>query len=577
MKFTHRPHVDKTLLATAVILALGAPAAIAAPTALTATFDMWDPTGARAGTQDTAVTGNFDIVARTATLSSTQPFFGLLWTAYDATLYGPGTYTVSTNDAGCSYPACASGSPLTFTVPAGHVAAHMKFAWGTTGGIDVVNIWNTAGTSIDVEGDGVAGLDMVDGPFVGFSANFNINPSAAANTAPAVSNLSLTTSPGAPVSWTPTFTDNVDAINDTITAICSVASQPAGGVGVATVTNCSTASFDPQALIDGSVVTFTYQVNDRHFYNNIGTGTVTVTVSSTPPPVAADAAMVVNGTTPGTIDLSTSITDGDGNENLATLAIDTQATHGTAVSNGDGTVTYTADAGFTGTDTFTYTVDDLDTQTSNAATVTVTVRATGPSSSTGTYTPGVLATSVGSTDGSGLTEADVGTDSAMAQQCVGGCFDFEVSGIAGSATVVLPLSTSVPATTPYSRNIQYRKLINGTWQYFDMTDGSIIASAAAVSTSPLICPEAGSSDYSTGLTAGHRCLQLTIIDGGSNDADGLANGTVVDPGGIGVGVSVTSSIDDPAIGTSGGGGAFGWWTLAGLLAWLGVQRRKLIR
>lgn len=577
MKNTTKPLVDKTALISAVLLAMGASSAMALPTSVTATFDMWDPTGARAGTQDTAVTGNFDIIARSATLSSTQPFFGLLWTAYNATLYGPGTYTVSTNDDGCGYSICASGTPLTFTVPAGHVAAHMKFAWGATGGIDVVNIWNTAGTSTDVEGDGVAGMDMVDGPFIGFSANFNINPSAAANTAPAVSNLSLTTLPGTPVSWTPTFTDNVDAINDTSTATCSVASQPAGGVGVATVTNCSTASFNPQGLPDPSVVTFTYQVNDRHFYNNIGTGTVTVTVSATPPPTAADAVMTVNGTTPRTLDLSSSISDADGNEDLTTLAIDTQATHGTAVSNGNGTVTYTADAGFTGTDTFTYTVADLDTQTSNAATVTVTVLATAPAVSTGTYTPGVLATSVGSTDGSGLTEADVGTDSAMAQQCVGGCFDFEVSGIVGSATVVLPLSAGVPATTPYSNRIQYRKLINGQWQDFSTNDGSVIASAAAISTSPLVCPAAGSSDYSNGLTAGHRCLQLTIVDGGDNDADGAVNGTVVDPGGIGVGVSVTSTIDDPAIGTSGGGGAFGWWTLAGLLTWLGLQRRRIMR
>lgn len=568
-----KPYVDKTFLASAILLALGTSSAIAAPTTVTATFDMWDPTGARTGTQDPYVTGNFDIIARAATLSSTQPFFGLLWTAYDATLYGPGTYTISTNDAGCSYQACASGSPLTFTVPAGHVGAAMKFAWGTTGGIDVVNVWNTAGTSIDVEGDGTAGLDMVDGPFAGFSANFNITPSAAANMAPAVSNLSLTTQVGVAIAWTPTFTDNVDAINDTVTAICSVASQPGGGVGIATITSCSTASFDPQGLTNGSAVTFTYQVNDQHFYNNIGTGTVTVTVSSNPPPIADDAAMTVAGSTPGTLDLSSSITDGDGNQDLTTLAIVAQGSDGTAVSNGGGTVTYTANAGFSGTDTFTYNVQDLDPQTSNTATVTVTVNATEPSVSIGTYTPGVLATSVGSTDGSGLTTADIGTDSEMSQQCIGGCFDFEVSGIAGSATVVLSLSEAIPATSPFSRRLVYRKLIGATWQDFATTGGNAIASAAAISTSPLVCPAAGSSSYSNGLTTGHRCLQLTIADGGANDADGLVNGTVVDPGGIGVGASVISSIDDPSIGNTGGGGAAGWWTLAGLLALLGIQRR----
>lgn len=594
MNRSTQPHHTQAVLAGAILLALGSSTAFAAQTTLTsASFDMWDNTGTRTGTQDTRVTGYFDIIAENASLTSTRPFFGLLWTAYNTTLYGPGTYTVSTNDAGCAYTNCASGTPLTFTVPAGYVGAHMKFAWGSTGGIDVVNVWNTAGTSVNVaSGTGavgvydpdtetispIPGLPMVDGPFQGFSANFNLTPSPTANTAPAVSSQSVTTQPGVTVPWTPTFTDSVDAINDTTTAQCSIASQPAGGVGVASVaTNCSSASFNPQGLVDGSVVTFTYQVNDRHYFNNTGTATVTVTVSNTPPPVAADAAMTVNGTTPGTLDLSSSITDGDSNQDLTTLAIVTNGSHGTAVSNGDGTVTYTANSGFTGTDTFTYTVDDADTQTSNAATVTVLVRATEPSVSTGTYTPGTLANSVGSTDGSGLTAADVGTDSAMARQCIGGCFDFEVSGIAGSASVVLPLSTGIPDATPYNNRIVYRKSIGGQWQNFDTSDGSAIASANAISTSPLVCPEAGSTSYTDGLNEGGRCLQVTIMDGGPNDADGAVNGTVVDPGGIAVGVSVTSTIDDPPIGTSGGGGAAGWWTLAGLLAWLGVQRRRSIR
>lgn len=588
-------HHTQAVLASAILLALGSPMAFAAQTPLTSsTFDMWDSDGARTGTRDTAVTGNFDIIAESASLTSTKPFFGLLWTAYNTTLYGPGTYTVSTDDTGCSYTVCASGTPLTFTVPAGYVGAHMKFAWGSTGGIDVVNLWNAAGTSVNVTTSQVGvltydpildanvmipipGLPMVDGPFQGFSANFNLTPSPTANTAPAVSNFSLTTAPSTPVAWTPTFTDSVDGINDTSTAVCSVASQPVGGVGVASVTNCSTASFNPQGLVDGSVVTFTYQVDDGHYFNNTGTGTVTVTVKATPPPVAADAVMTVTGTTQGTLNLSSSITDGDSNQDLTTLAIATGASHGTATSLGNGSVTYTADSGFTGTDTFTYTVADADTQTSNAATVTVTVNANEPSTSSGTYTPGDLANSSGSTDGSGLTVGDVGTDSEMVQQCIGGCFDFEVSGLGngGTAVVVLPLSAAVPAATSYNNHIVYRKDVSGTWQDFDAADGNAIATANPVSSNPLVCPEAGSSSYTDGLNDGHLCLRLTIVDGGANDADGLANGTVVDPGGIGVGASITSSIGDPAIGSSGGGGAMGWMSLAGMLVGLGLSRRKL--
>ena len=51
---------------------------------------------------------------------------------------------------------------------------------------------------------------------------------------------------------------------------------------------------------------------------------------------------------------------------------------------------------------------------------------------------------------------------------------------------------------------------------------------------PGFCPPPGDSSWQSGLSAGHWCVQLLIEDGGPNDADGLANGSIVDPGGIGV-------------------------------------------
>ena len=48
------------------------------------------------------------------------------------------------------------------------------------------------------------------------------------------------------------------------------------------------------------------------------------------------------------------------------------------------------------------------------------------------------------------------------------------------------------------------------------------------------CPAANAENYSEGLTAGHNCVFLLIEDGGPNDADGMANGTLVDPGGIAI-------------------------------------------
>ncbi len=131
-----------------------------------------------------------------ATISSTCPFFGLTWRAHDVAIYGPGAYTVY---AGCpaGSPGCGVGAPITFTVGAGELGGHILFDWGATSDVDVVNVWqpgavfgpspmwtgacgsNSASTvwgwmSTDVNGDGINGYPMVDGPFLNFNANFNL-------------------------------------------------------------------------------------------------------------------------------------------------------------------------------------------------------------------------------------------------------------------------------------------------------------------------------------------------------------------------------------------------------------------
>jgi len=74
------------------------------------------------------------------------------------------------------------------------------------------------------------------------------------------------------------------------------------------------------------------------------------------------------------------------------------------------------------------------------------------------------------------------------------------------------------------------------WQAFVENATNAISSATAASGS---CPEAGSASYTAGLAVGSTCVQLMIEDGGPNDADGAADGTVTDPSGIAI----------PAIGT----------------------------
>lgn len=160
-------------------------------------FD-WD------GTLNTSVAG----AVTNATIVSDEPFFGENWVAHNVTIYGPGTYTIYTDcvagDAGCGF-----GPAYTVTVFPGQTMAHILFDWVLNLDIDVINIYqpgvfgpspfwtgpddgftNTGGVldgspntgaevwdlmSIDVDGDGVNGVAMIDGPFTGVNANLNLN------------------------------------------------------------------------------------------------------------------------------------------------------------------------------------------------------------------------------------------------------------------------------------------------------------------------------------------------------------------------------------------------------------------
>jgi hypothetical protein len=126
----------------------------------------------------------------------------------------------------------------------------------------------------------------------------------------------------------------------------------------------------------------------------------------------------------------------------------------------------------------------------------------------------------------GVDEEDVGTADGD-YSYLGGLADFEVSGgqAGASYNVVLPLSVAVPA------NASVRKFIDANvgWQDFVLDANNAVSSATSASGS---CPQPGNADYADGLTVGANCLQLLIEDGGANDADGLADGTVTDPSGI---------------------------------------------
>jgi CshA-type fibril repeat protein len=146
--------------------------------------------------------------------------------------------------------------------------------------------------------------------------------------------------------------------------------QPANGTVVLNPDDTVTYVSDPLFV---GIDTFTYTVCDNGTPSLCDTATVSVTVSLlNRPPVANDDAAATNEDTPVTIDVVANDTDPDNNLDPSSVTITGGPFNGQAVSNGDGTVTYTPDPNFHGNDSFSYEVcDTLD--ACDSATVTITV------------------------------------------------------------------------------------------------------------------------------------------------------------------------------------------------------------
>ena len=167
--------MKKTAIAASLAVAFASGAASAVTETMTsATFTMFDPTGATVGV-DTSVTGF--IGDGTWGVASTTTFFGLNWTANSGVTFGPGTYTIDT----------IQGGVYTGVVVApGQVGGSILFNWGATADIDVINVWDvncngTTCTYTSTDGpagnpanpDGIRGYGMLDGAFPNFNANFD--------------------------------------------------------------------------------------------------------------------------------------------------------------------------------------------------------------------------------------------------------------------------------------------------------------------------------------------------------------------------------------------------------------------
>ncbi len=145
-----------------------------------------------------------------------------------------------------------------------------------------------------------------------------------------------------------------------------------------------------------------------------------------------------------------------------------------------------------------------------------------------------------------------------------GYFDFvinELPVVGQSVNVVIPQRMAIP------EDAVYRKY-DGVWFTFVEDANNDVMSAPG---SQGVCPPPQSDLYQTGLNEGDWCVQLTIEDGGPNDADGIANGSVIDPGGVG-------NLESTAISSSGsGGGSFGWSWIMVLIGMLIMKHAQFYK
>ncbi|MEJ2404716.1 MAG: hypothetical protein P8171_10580 [Candidatus Thiodiazotropha sp.] len=165
----------------------------------------------------------------------------------------------------------------------------------------------------------------------------------------------------------------------------------------------------------------------------------------------------------------------------------------------------------------------------------------------------------------------------------GGRFGFGVNAIP-------ELGSSVKLVIPQRHIIEadsiYRQLMPTGWQTFIEDSNNLIRSTQGKAGQ---CPTPGDTAFTDGLTEGDWCVEITIEDGGPNDADGEINGAIKalggvtttlpentgsdgDDGGDGGGDSNGGDGDGGGDSNGGGGGAFSLWMLLMTILLLFISR-----
>jgi len=252
-------------------------------------------------------------------------------------------------------------------------SASLIMDWSNGGNVQVTQWggrgWGSASeaTGFDAPYNGVISDKQIYGQVLDASQIAALaNVSSGANNDPVAENDAITVAEDGSLNFDPTFNDS-DADNDPLEAD-SIVTQASNGVAVAETDG--TVTYTPNADFNGTD-SFVIEVVDGLGGSDTSTVTVTVTPEADDPDAQDDTASTSGGTAV-IINVLANDDDVDG-DTVSVSGINTQATNGNAVVNGNGTIIYTPNMGFFGIDSFTYDVNDgtggIDTATVNVSVV----------------------------------------------------------------------------------------------------------------------------------------------------------------------------------------------------------------
>ena len=303
-------------------------------------------------------------------------------------------------DAGGPYTMCIGSNSFVLdgSGSTGRGSTIVSYEWDFQGAINFAQIDATGATTEQSAYFNSLGLGTHD---VGLQVKDDVSPNAnvvnsfttvtVVDCAPPVitvpANISvITPNPSAPVSYSVSATDNVDA---TVSVVC---------------TSAPTAGLSSGSDFPVGTTTITCDAEDAAG-NQAVTKSFTITVSNNQPPVALDDPASTFSGTPVTVSVLGN--DSDLDSDVLTVESTTQGSNGGVTTDGT-TVTYSPVLGFAGVDTFAYTINDAHGHTATAnVTVTVTKRDATVTAGGGTKVYGNPDPALSATTQTGFLPADV--------------------------------------------------------------------------------------------------------------------------------------------------------------------------